>query len=76
MSRVSLATAVAGASSRDPVLAHLAELAGPLTWRPPDPDGHFGFLVRAIIRSQGGAQKAKEDAAADAMATSAGRAAE
>ncbi|PBC79098.1 hypothetical protein BX265_3893 [Streptomyces sp. TLI_235] len=36
----------------------------------------FGFLVRAIIRSQGGVQKAKEDAAADAMATSAGRAAE
>ncbi|WP_431679249.1 hypothetical protein [Kitasatospora sp. KL5] len=36
----------------------------------------FGFLVRAIIRSQGGAQKAKEDAAADAMAATAGRAAE
>ncbi|MFJ5922258.1 hypothetical protein ACIQF6_06545 [Kitasatospora sp. NPDC092948] len=29
----------------------------------------FGFLVRAIIRSQGGAQKAKEDAVAEAMAT-------
>ncbi|MFC8723429.1 hypothetical protein [Kitasatospora sp. NPDC057198] len=28
----------------------------------------FAFLVRAIIRSQGGAQKAKEDAAAEAMA--------
>ncbi|WP_371497798.1 hypothetical protein OG871_17735 [Kitasatospora sp. NBC_00374] len=28
----------------------------------------FGFLVRAIIRSQGGAQRAKEDAAAEAMA--------
>ncbi|MDH6116750.1 hypothetical protein [Kitasatospora sp. GAS204B] len=27
----------------------------------------FGFLVRAIIRSQGGAQKGKEDAAVDAM---------
>ncbi|MEV4556744.1 hypothetical protein AB0K51_07070 [Kitasatospora sp. NPDC049285] len=29
----------------------------------------FAFLVRAIIRSQGGAQKAKEDAAAEAMAS-------
>ncbi|WP_181799443.1 hypothetical protein [Kitasatospora acidiphila] len=28
----------------------------------------FGFLVRAIIRSQGGAQKGKEDAAAEALA--------
>ncbi|MFB7665741.1 hypothetical protein ACFC1R_17615 [Kitasatospora sp. NPDC056138] len=28
----------------------------------------FGFLVRAIIRSQGGAQKGKEDAAADLLA--------
>ncbi|GAA1221736.1 hypothetical protein GCM10009665_09940 [Kitasatospora nipponensis] len=27
----------------------------------------FGFLVRAIIRSQGGAQKGKEDAAAEAL---------
>ncbi|AUG78000.1 membrane protein [Kitasatospora sp. MMS16-BH015] len=35
----------------------------------------FGFLVRAIIRSQGGAQKGKEDAAAEAMARTA-RAAE
>lgn len=31
----------------------------------------FGFLVRAIIRSQGGAQKAKEDAVADAITASA-----
>ncbi|WP_327067539.1 hypothetical protein OG500_17120 [Kitasatospora sp. NBC_01250] len=27
----------------------------------------FGFLVRAIIRNQGGAQKSKEDAAADVL---------
>ncbi|MER8185614.1 hypothetical protein [Kitasatospora sp. NPDC094015] len=27
----------------------------------------FGFLVRAIIRSQGGAQRSKEDAAAEAL---------
>jgi hypothetical protein len=27
----------------------------------------FGFLVRAIIRTQGGAQKGKEDAAAEAL---------
>ncbi|MFB7949558.1 hypothetical protein ACFC6L_32145 [Kitasatospora phosalacinea] len=29
----------------------------------------FAFLVRAIIRSQGGAQKSKEDAAAEALAS-------
>ncbi|AXI78905.1 hypothetical protein [Peterkaempfera bronchialis] len=29
----------------------------------------FTFVIRAIIRSQGGAQKAKEDAYADALAT-------
>ncbi|MFE0458474.1 hypothetical protein ACFW1A_04325 [Kitasatospora sp. NPDC058965] len=36
----------------------------------------FGFLVRAIIRSQGGAQKGKEDAAAEALARAASRPAE
>jgi hypothetical protein len=28
----------------------------------------FGFVIRAILRSQGGAQKSKEDAYADALA--------
>ncbi|MFJ6212368.1 hypothetical protein ACIQGZ_03410 [Streptomyces sp. NPDC092296] len=31
----------------------------------------FTFLIRAIVRSQGGAQKAKEDAYADALAATA-----
>lgn len=31
----------------------------------------FGFLVRAIIRTQGGDQKGKEDAAAEALAATA-----
>jgi DNA-3-methyladenine glycosylase II len=52
MSRVALASAVADAASRDPVLANLVELAGPLTHRPRDPDGHFGMLVRAIVFQQ------------------------
>ncbi|MCD0482492.1 hypothetical protein LO771_08775 [Streptacidiphilus sp. ASG 303] len=34
----------------------------------------FGFVIRAIIRSQGGAQKAKEDAYADALAAEAAHA--
>jgi hypothetical protein len=35
----------------------------------------FGFLVRAIIRTQGGAMKGKEDAAAELMADRAAAAA-
>ncbi len=52
MSRISLAAAVAQAAARDPVLAHLVEIAGPLKHRPRDPDGHFGALVRAIVFQQ------------------------
>jgi DNA-3-methyladenine glycosylase II len=52
VSRISLASAVAHAAARDPVLAHLVELAGPLKHRPRDPDGHFGALVRAIVFQQ------------------------
>jgi DNA-3-methyladenine glycosylase II len=52
MSRVALASAIADAASRDPVVANLVELAGPLTHRPRDPDGHFGMLVRAIVFQQ------------------------
>jgi DNA-3-methyladenine glycosylase II len=36
----------------DPVLAHLVEAVGPVRHRPPDPDGHFGALVRAITFQQ------------------------
>jgi DNA-3-methyladenine glycosylase II len=52
MSRVSLAHAVSEVAARDPVLANLVALAGPLGHRPRDPDGHFGMLVRAIVFQQ------------------------
>ena len=52
MSRPSLAAAVADVAARDPVVANLVVLAGPLRHRPRDPDGHFGSLVRAIVFQQ------------------------
>jgi DNA-3-methyladenine glycosylase II len=52
MARTSLKAAIAEVGSRDPVLAHLIQLAGPITQRPGDPDGHFGSLVRAITFQQ------------------------
>jgi 3-methyladenine DNA glycosylase/8-oxoguanine DNA glycosylase len=52
MSRPSLAAAVGEAASRDPVLANLVVLAGPIRWRPRNPDGHFGALVRSIVFQQ------------------------
>src|SRR6266571_1700621 len=50
--RISLRSAVDDVASRDPVLAHLVALAGPIKQRPRDPDGHFGALVRAIVYQQ------------------------
>jgi len=52
VSRPSLAAAVADVAARDPVVANLVVLAGPLRHRPRDPDGHFGSLVRAIVFQQ------------------------
>jgi DNA-3-methyladenine glycosylase II len=52
MSRVSLAAAIDDVAARDPVLANLVALAGPLRHRPRDPDGRFGTLVRAIVFQQ------------------------
>jgi DNA-3-methyladenine glycosylase II len=52
MSRIALATAIDEAAARDPVLAHLVELAGPIKHRPGDPNGPFGALVRAIVFQQ------------------------
>jgi DNA-3-methyladenine glycosylase II len=52
MARISLSAATTEVASRDPVLANLVALAGPLQWRPPDPDGHFGALVRSIVFQQ------------------------
>src|SRR5437764_3107781 len=50
--RISLAAAIRDVAGRDPVLAHLVDVVGPVTHRPPDPDGHFGALVRAIVFQQ------------------------
>ena len=50
--RISLEAAVDEVAARDPVLAHLVELAGPIKYRPRDPDGPFGALVRAIVYQQ------------------------
>jgi DNA-3-methyladenine glycosylase II len=50
--RISLRAAVDEVASRDPVVAHLVALAGPLTHRPRDPNGPFGALVRAIVYQQ------------------------
>jgi hypothetical protein len=52
VTRTSLAAATADVAARDPVLANLVELAGPVRWRPRDPDGHFGALVRSIVFQQ------------------------
>ena len=52
MSRVPLARAISEVAARDPVLANLAAVAGPITHRPRDPDGRFGILVRAIVFQQ------------------------
>ena len=52
MSRTSLTAATEEAAGRDPVLAHLVGLVGPIGYRPGDPDGHFGALVRSITFQQ------------------------
>ena len=50
--RTSLAAAIGEVAHRDPVLANLVALVGPIKHRPRDPDGHFGALVRAIVFQQ------------------------
>jgi 3-methyladenine DNA glycosylase/8-oxoguanine DNA glycosylase len=52
MSRTSLTAATEEAARRDPVLANLVRLVGPIGYRPGDPDGHFGALVRSITFQQ------------------------
>src|SRR5439155_454992 len=47
MTRASLPAATEDVAARDPVLANLVALAGPIRHRPRDPDGPFGALVRA-----------------------------
>jgi DNA-3-methyladenine glycosylase II len=50
--RISLAGAIDEVATRDPVLAHVVALVGPIKHRPRDADGHFGALVRAITFQQ------------------------
>ena len=50
--RTSLAAAIRAVAERDPVVAHLVAVAGPIKHRPGDADGHFGALVRAITFQQ------------------------
>jgi DNA-3-methyladenine glycosylase II len=52
MSGTSLAAAIEAVAGRDPVLAHLVTLVGPIDHRSGDPDGHFGALVRSIVFQQ------------------------
>ena len=52
MTRISLPAALHDVAARDPVLAHLVELVGPIRYRPRNPDGHFAALVRAIVFQQ------------------------
>jgi DNA-3-methyladenine glycosylase II len=49
---ISLSAAVDEVAARDPVLAHLVALAGPLEHPRRNPDGPFGALVRAIVFQQ------------------------
>jgi len=49
---VSFTTAIASVAAVDPVLEALIDDVGPIRQRPPDPDGPFGALVRAIVFQQ------------------------
>jgi DNA-3-methyladenine glycosylase II len=51
-SRVSLAAAIDDVASRDPVLANLVALVGPIEHRPHGADGRFGTLARSIVFQQ------------------------
>jgi 3-methyladenine DNA glycosylase/8-oxoguanine DNA glycosylase len=50
--RTSLSAAIEEVASRDPVLANLVAVVGPIQYRPRSSDGHFGALVRAVVFQQ------------------------
>jgi DNA-3-methyladenine glycosylase II len=52
MTPTTLAAAIEEVAPRDPVLAHLVALVGPIQYRPLSSDGHFGALVRTIVFQQ------------------------
>jgi DNA-3-methyladenine glycosylase II len=47
-----LSAAIDEVAARDPVLANLVQLVGPVRHRPRDPEGPFGALVRSIVYQQ------------------------
>ena len=50
--RASLDAAIDAVADADPVLARLVARAGRISYRPRNPDGHFGALTRAIVFQQ------------------------
>jgi 3-methyladenine DNA glycosylase/8-oxoguanine DNA glycosylase len=52
MTRIALARAIEDVAGRDPVLANLVALVGPISHRPRNPDGPFAALARAIVFQQ------------------------
>src|SRR5437868_12396838 len=52
MAPTSLTAAIEEVAARDPVLADLVVLVGPIRHRPRSSDGHFGALVRSIVFQQ------------------------
>jgi len=52
VARMSWKAATAEVAARDPALAAVIAEAGPIKLRPPDPDGPFGAVVRAITFQQ------------------------
>ena len=50
--QTSLQAAIGEVASRDPVFADLVARVGRIRYRPRDPDGPFGALVRAIVFQQ------------------------
>jgi DNA-3-methyladenine glycosylase II len=52
MTRTSLAAAIDEVAARDPVLANLVALVGPIQYRPRSSDGRFGALARSIVFQQ------------------------
>jgi DNA-3-methyladenine glycosylase II len=52
VARPSLKAGIAAVAAADPLLARLIDTVGPIRHRPPNPDGPFGSLVRAITYQQ------------------------
>src|SRR5262245_21563159 len=51
-SRSSLTAGIAAVAAADPEMDALVKRVGPIRYRPRNPDGHFGALVRSIVFQQ------------------------